>query len=262
MSKHSMADVAHLSGRHAVVTGGGTGIGAAIAGELDKLGVTLTLLGRRLKPLEDRRKTLANANALVADVTDEESVNRAFEEAIAHSGPVSILVNNAGAAQSMPLSRTGKTVWQNMLDVNLGGVFLCTRAFVLQAQADDYGRIISVASTAGLKGYPYVTAYCAAKHGVVGFTRALALELADKNITVNAVCPGYTDTELISGAVDNIVSKTGRGQEETLGEFVKANPQGRLVTPEEVASAVAWLCLPESQAITGQSIAIAGGEVM
>lgn len=257
-----MTDTAPLSGKHAVITGGGTGIGAAIADQLDRLGIALTLVGRRLKPLEDRCKVLTNAGALSADVTDEESVTRAFERATAQSGPVSILVNNAGAAQSMPISKTGKDAWQSMLDVNLTGVFLCTRAYILQAQDTDYGRIINVASTAGLKGYPYVTAYCAAKHGVVGFTRALALELAHKNITVNAVCPGYTDTELISGAVDNVVSKTGRGREEALEQFVSANPQGRLVSPEEVANTVAWLCLPGSQAINGQSIAVAGGEVM
>lgn len=257
-----MTETVQLSRTHAVITGGGTGIGAAIADEFDRLGFTLTLMGRRLKPLEDKCEALKKASAVSTDVTDEESVNRAFEAAIAQSGPVSILVNNAGAAQSMPITKTGIDAWQSMIQVNLTGVFLCTRAYLKQAKVHDYGRIISVASTAGLRGYPYVAAYCAAKHGVIGFTRALALELAHKNVTVNAVCPGYTDTELISGAVDNIVSKTGRDEAEALEEFVKANPQGRLVTPEEVANAVAWLCLPESQAINGQSIAVAGGEVM
>ena len=257
-----MNDAAQLSGKHAVVTGGGTGIGAAIADELDKLGVALTLMGRRVEPLEEKCKVLGNASAVSADVTDEESVTRAFERATASHGPVSILVSNAGAAQSMPISKTSLDTWRNMLDVNLTGVFLCAKAYLEQAQTDQYGRIISVASTAGLTGYPYVAAYCAAKHGVVGFTRSLALELACTRVTVNAVCPGYTETDLISGAVDNIVSKTGRSREQALQQFVKTNPQGRLVSPLEVANTVAWLCLPGSQAINGQSIAIAGGEVM
>ena len=257
-----MSETAQLAGKHAMITGGGTGIGAAIAAELDRFGFALTLIGRRPKPLQDTCKSLSQAGWITADVTEEESVRRAFAEAGECRGAISVLVNNAGAAESKPLSKTGMEAWQRMLAVNLTGVFLCTRAFVLQAERGDYGRVINVASTAGLKGYPYVAAYCAAKHGVVGFTRALALELSNKHITVNAVCPGYTETDLISEALENVVTKTGRSAEEARAEFVKANPQGRLVRPEEVARTVGWLCQYEAEAINGQSIAVAGGEVM
>ncbi len=257
-----MTDHAPLESRHALITGGGTGIGAAVARGLGELGASLTLVGRRAAPLEETAASLSRAQTVRADVTDESSIDKAFDEACDSFGEVTILINNAGAAESAPLSKTGTDLWERMLAINLTGTFLCSRAFLARSSFAGYGRIVNIASTAGLKGYPYVTAYCAAKHGVIGLTRALALEMAQKDVTVNAVCPGYTQTELIEQAVDNIVAKTGRSREEAITELAKSNPQGRLVQPDEVASVVAWLCLSDSQVITGQAIAVAGGEVM
>ena len=185
-----------------------------------------------------------------------------FARAAGEFGPVSILVNNAGQAVSAPFVKTDLALWQRMLQSNLTGTFLCTQAVLPGMLAAGYGRIVNVASTAGLIGYQYVSAYCAAKHGVIGLTRSLALELAKKNITVNAVCPGYTDTEIVRAAVANISAKTGRNEDEARAELARSNPQGRLVQPQEVANAVLWLCLPGSEAVTGQAIAVAGGEVM
>lgn len=257
-----MIDHRELEAKHALITGGGTGIGAAIARRLDQLGANVTLVGRRKEPLEVTAATLRNAHAVAADVTDEESVSTAFDQARQSYGEIAILINNAGAAESAPITKTSFESWQRLLAVNLTGAFLCARAFLANSALEDYGRIVNIASTAGLKGYAYVAAYCSAKHGVIGLTRALALELAQKNVTVNAVCPGYTDTDLISQAIDNIAAKTGRSRAQATAGLVKSNPQGRLVLPEEVAATVAWLCLPGSRSITGQSIAIAGGEVM
>ncbi|HEY5789496.1 MAG TPA: SDR family oxidoreductase, partial [Gammaproteobacteria bacterium] len=182
--------------------------------------------------------------------------------AAAAAGPVEVLVNHAGAARSAPLQRTDLALWQQMLAVNLTGVFLCCRAVLPAMRERGWGRIVNVASTAGLRGYAYVGAYCAAKHGVIGLTRALALETAREGITVNAVCPGYADTEMTRATLENIRAKTGRSAEQALAELVRFNPQGRLVAPAEVAAAVAWLCAPDSAAVTGQAVAVAGGEVM
>ena len=259
-----MSDARPLDGAHAVITGGGRGIGLAIASRLAHLGATLTLIGRdrsRLFSAVQELPASARCDVQVCDVTNLATVRRAFE-LIARSGlRPSILVNNAGAAKSAKFSATDDALWNEMIGVNLTGTFHCTRvAMRLLAEAST-GRIVNIASTAGLVGYPYVSAYCAAKHGVIGLTRALALELGNTSITVNAVCPGYTDTELVSDAVANIVAKTGKTREEARSALASRNPQKRLVTPDEVASAVAWLCLPESQSITGQAIAVAGGEV-
>jgi NAD(P)-dependent dehydrogenase (short-subunit alcohol dehydrogenase family) len=250
-----------LAGRHAVVTGGGTGIGAAIAAALAAEGARLTLMGRRPEPLQATAAALPEARALPCDVTDEEAVAAAFADAAARGGPVTLLVNNAGAAESAPLPRTSLALFRRMLDVNLTGAFLCSRAALPGMIEAGFGRIVNVASTAGLRGYPYVAAYCAAKHGLVGLTRALALELARRPVTVNAVCPGYTETALVEGALDTIAGKTGRSRDEAKAELVRGNPQGRLVQPEEVAAAVAFLCRPENASITGQALAVAGGEV-
>ncbi len=189
-------------------------------------------------------------------------MTRGFAAAAEQFGAPHILVNNAGVAPAAPIGKTDLPAWQNVIDVNLTGAFLCIREVVRAMTRSDYGRIINIASTAGLTGYAYVTAYCAAKHGLIGLTRALARELARTPVTVNAVCPGYTDTDIVATAVDNIMSKTGRSREQALGELVAHNPQGRLVTPEEVAETVAWLCRPSSGSITGQSIVVAGGELM
>jgi NAD(P)-dependent dehydrogenase (short-subunit alcohol dehydrogenase family) len=250
-----------LSGRHAVVTGGGRGIGAAIASALADAGVRLTLMGRTLAPLQDRAAALPAAQAIACDVTAERAVAQAFTQAAEAFGPVAILVNNAGAAASAPFARTSLALFREMLDVNLVSAFLCSRAVLPAMLEGRFGRIVNVASVAGLKGAPYIAAYAAAKHGVVGLTRALAAETASKGITVNAVCPSYTDTDMARRAIDNIVAKTGRSGAEAEAALVEKNPQGRLIRPDEVAATVFWLCAPGAEAITGQAIAVAGGEV-
>jgi NAD(P)-dependent dehydrogenase (short-subunit alcohol dehydrogenase family) len=250
-----------LAGRHAVVTGGGRGIGAAIASALVAAGAELTLMSRNLGPLQRKAAALPKAQAIACDVTDEPAVAAAFTQAMETFGPVAILINNAGAATSAPLVRTSLEAFRQMLDVNLVSTFLCSRAVLPDMLRAGFGRIVNVASVAGLKGAPYITAYAAAKHGVIGLTRALALETASKGITVNAVCPSYTDTDMVRGAIANIVEKTGRSAAEAAAALVEKNPQGRLIRPDEVAAAVLWLCAPGAEAITGQAIAIAGGEV-
>lgn len=252
-----------LEHHHAVVTGAGRGIGAAIAEALAEAGATVTLMGRKRESLEQQAAKLnTQVHIETLDITDPEAVTKTFGGAARAFGPVTILVNNAGQAESQPLLKTDLALWNRMLEVNLTGTFLCTQAVLPGMLGAGWGRIVNIASTAGLTGYPYVSAYCAAKHGVIGLTRALALELAGKPITVNAVCPGYTETDLVREALANIVHKTGRSQAEARADLLKPNPQGRMIQPEEVAGAVLWLCQPGSAAITGQAIAVAGGEVM
>lgn len=265
----AMTTVAHpaspgpLHGRHAMVTGGGSGIGADIARTLVAHGARVTVLGRRLEPLETVvAQHPERMQAVVANVSDADQVSQAFAQAREGFGPIDILVNNAGQAHSAPFAKTDLALWQQMLDVNLTGTFLCTQAALPDMLGAQWGRIVNVASTAGLTGYAYVAAYVAAKHGVIGLTKALALEVAKKGVTVNAVCPGYTDTEILRDSIANVVAKTGRSEEEARAEFAKGNPQGRIVQPQEVADTVAWLCHVGSAAIHGQSIAVCGGEVM
>jgi NAD(P)-dependent dehydrogenase (short-subunit alcohol dehydrogenase family) len=250
-----------LEGRHALVTGGGRGIGEAIAVRLALEGARVTLLGRDRARLEAVAATLARpGRVVVADVADSAAMDDAFVAAVTHSGPVDILVNNAGAARSAPLERAPPDLWHEMLAVNLTGTYHGIRAVLPGMIERRHGRIINIASTAGIRGYAYVTAYTAAKHGVVGLTRALALEVAKQGITVNAVCPGYTETDLVREAVGRIEATTGRSNAEARASLVRSNPQGRFVQPVEVAHAVAWLCLPGTESVTGQSIAVAGGE--
>ncbi len=250
-----------LEGKHAVVTGGGRGIGAAIATTLAGDGAALTLMGRDEARLADQAGKLERARAVALDLTDAESIERAFAEAVDGFGPVSVLVNNAGVVETAPFTRSTVEQWNRMIDVNVLGTMLCTKAVLPAMVEAGWGRVVNIASVAGLKGYAYVAGYCATKHAVVGMTRALAAETARQGVTVNAVCPGYTDTDMVREGIRNIMDKTGRSEKEACAELVKHNPQGRLIEPNEVAATVAWLCLPGSESVTGQAIAIAGGEV-
>jgi len=253
----------HLSGKIAVVTGASRGIGAAIAMALAREGAGVALIGRDAARLENQAAGLS-ADTLVApaDISDPDSVHRAFARIRERFPRIDILVNNAGQAESAPFSRTDLALWNRMLGVNLTGTYLCTHEVLPAMLKQDFGRVINVASTAGRIGYAYVSAYCAAKHGVIGLTRALALEAGRTAVTINAVCPGYAETDLTKSTLANIMAKTGKSEAEARAALTVHNPQGRLVSPEEVANAVLWLCLPGSEAVTGQAIMVAGGEVM
>ncbi|WP_337188152.1 SDR family oxidoreductase [Phenylobacterium sp.] len=249
--------------RHALVTGGGSGIGLAVAHALSRRGFALTLAGRDAGRVSAAAAGLAHAQALACDVTDTAQVGRMVEAAVERVGPVSVLVNNAGVVCPATFARQSDADWEAMWRTNVMGAVHCIRA-VLPAMRSDPGggRIVNIASTASLKGYSQVSGYVATKHALLGLTRALALELASTAVTVNAVCPGYADTEIIREAVGSIVRRTGRTASEARAVFSGANPQGRLIDPKEVADAVCWLVGDGARSVTGQALVVAGGEVM
>jgi NAD(P)-dependent dehydrogenase (short-subunit alcohol dehydrogenase family) len=252
---------------HAIVTGGGRGIGAAIAEALARLGAAVSLIGRnseRLQAAADRinKDYGVKVATAAADITDEAAVRKAFRDLRNSLGAPTILVNNAGMAISAPFLKSDAAFWRKILDTDLLGAVYCTQAVLPAMLESKWGRIVNIASTAGMTGYGYIAAYCAAKHGMVGLTRALAIETARTGVTVNAVCPSYVDTEMTVHTIDNIVQKTGRSREEALASLVSPNPQKRLIQPVEIADAVVWLCGDNSGSVTGQSIVIAGGELM
>lgn len=247
--------------RHALVTGGGRGIGLAIAESLAGEGMRLTIVGRDKGRLDEAAKKL-NAVAISADVSDPKAIERAHQEAVEKNGPVDVLVNNAGVVETALVHKTSLEMWDRLLRVNLTGAFLWCKAVVPSMTERKWGRIVNIGSTTSQKGYAYVAAYAASKHGLLGLTRSLAMEVVKAGVTVNAVCPGYTDTDIVSEAVKAIVAKTGKDEGFAEASLTQYNPQGRLIRPEEVAATVLWLVRPGSESVTGQAISLSGGEIM
>jgi NAD(P)-dependent dehydrogenase (short-subunit alcohol dehydrogenase family) len=249
-----------IAGNHALVTGGGTGVGKAIALALADAGVDVTICGRRQAALDAVAKANSCIRAVTADVTDEGSMAELYETASSERGPFDIVIANAGMAGSAPAAKTTLANWQRTIDVNLTGAFLTVKPALAGMTERGAGRLVFIASVAGLKGYGYVAPYVAAKHGVVGLMRALAVELAKTGITVNAVCPSFVETDMLEESIQRIMQKTGRSEAQARASLMAANPQDRFVQPEEVATTVLWLCSEGAGSITGQAISVSGGE--
>ena len=253
--------MAQLAGKHALVTGGGSGVGLAIAKALADAGATVTITGRNESALREAANSVAGLSPAVCDVTDPIAVHQVFSKVATETGGIDIVIANAGAAESVPFTDLSPDQWEAMIGVNLTGTFLTFQAGLHSMKSKSWGRMIAIASVAGLKGYGYVSAYCAAKHGVVGLVKSVALETAQAGVTVNAVCPGYTRTPMLERSIDNIIEKTGRSREDASRALLRSNPMGRFIEPEEVAQSVLWLCGPNSGSVTGQAISISGGEI-
>jgi len=249
-----------LSGKHAFITGGGTGIGLAAARVLAEQGVRLTLAARNFERVEEAASSL-DAHAVSVDVSSEASVEAAIDAARSRFGGIDILINNAGITPSAPLHKTSLAMWNEVLAINLTGAFLCTRAALPDMIERKWGRVVNVASIAGLIGDMYISAYCASKHGMIGMTRALAKEVARHGVTANAVCPGYVETDIVTRAAENIAAKTKLNEEEARASLYAGNPQGRLIQPEEVASLIGWLCSDGAAATNGAALPISGGQI-
>ncbi|MAS07115.1 MAG: 3-hydroxyacyl-CoA dehydrogenase [Ahrensia sp.] len=246
-------------GRHAVVTGAGSGLGEAIALSLAESGARVTAMGRRREPLEALARRNGRIVPVEADVTDGESLGRAIETAVDTNDMIDIVVANAGMADSEPFRKMTEAHFRSIVDVNLVGVFNTFRACFDKMIQGPHGRLIAISSIAGLHGHPYMSAYCASKHGVIGLVRSLAVELAKTGVTVNAICPGYTETPMLTRTIENIMEKTGRTREEAEAPILATNPQGRFIKPEEVAATVLWLCSPGAASVNGQAIELSGG---
>ena len=244
-----------VSGKRALVTGGGSGIGSTIALALAEAGAAVTICGRRRQQLDETAARHKNIHAEVADVTDQKSLVQLYSR-----GPFDVVVANAGGAQSAPAEKISAELWANTLNVNLTGAFFSVQPALAGMRAKKWGRIVFIASTAGIRAAPYVAPYVAAKHGVIGLMRTLALETAKDGITVNAICPSYTETPMLEQAVARIVATTKRSEAEARAALAAKNPQGRFITTQEVADTVLWLCTESSASITGQAISLSGGE--
>ena len=248
-----------LQGQRALVTGGGRGIGRAIAASLTAAGARVSILGRDEATLRDAVANGVAADFAACDVRDEASVSAALDQ-LSRLHAFDIAVANAGAVETGPFMRSDSERFRRMVEINLIGTVNLFHATLPAMLEHRRGRLIAIASTAGHRGYPYVSAYVAAKHAVIGLVKSLALETARSGVTVNAVCPGYADTDMATASIDNVASKTGKSREDALAAMIKDNPQGRLIAPEEVAAAVLYLCGPGSDAVTGQPLMVNGGE--
>ena len=253
-----MSDLSH---HHALITGGGSGIGLAIAKAFLAKGARVTISGRSQERLDQAIEKLAGGTAVRGDVTAPDDIARLAKQARAASGPVSCLVNNAGIAESRAFAEADQEHWDRTIAINLTGVYRTTKAFLEDLLAAEDGRIINIASTAGLKGFAFIAAYTASKHGLVGLTKSLALEFAQTRLTVNAICPGFTDTAMAENAITNIMKLTGRERDDVTKRLLSSNPQGRLIDPGEVAAAACWLAGRDASSVNGETVSISGGQV-